>query len=87
VGVAGAVVAGVIAAGTLVILPFNPDYRSVILGVAVFFAIGLAYFAIRGRHHLVYSPEEEYAMSHGKHGAHPETEGYAHHAEDEDQRT
>jgi ethanolamine permease len=86
VGVAGAVVAGVIAAGTLVILPFNPDYRSVILGVAVFFAIGLAYFAIRGRHHLVYSPEEEYAMSHGKHGAHPETEGYAHHAEDEDQR-
>ncbi len=83
VGVAGAVVAGVIAGATLVILPFNPDYRSVIVGVAVFFAIGLAYFAIRGRHHLVYSPEEEYAVSQGKHGAHPETEGYAHHVDDD----
>ncbi len=76
VGVGGAVVAAVIAGGTLVILPFNPDYRSVVLGVAVFFAIGLAYFAIRGRHHLVFSPEEEYAMSGGLHGAHPDTEGY-----------
>ncbi|MBM6405633.1 amino acid permease [Phycicoccus sp. CSK15P-2] len=76
VGIGGAVVAGVISAGTLVILPFNPDYRSVIFGVAIFFAIGLAYFAVRGRHHLVYSPEEEYAMSGGLHGAHPESEGY-----------
>ncbi|GGL41361.1 amino acid permease [Phycicoccus endophyticus] len=76
VGVGGAVVAAVIAAGTLVILPFNPDYRAVVLGVAAFFAVGLAYFAIRGRHHLVYSPEEEYATSGGLHGAHPETEGY-----------
>ena len=82
VGVAGAVVAGVIAAATLVILPFNPDYRSVIVGVAIFFAIGLAYFAIRGRHHLVFSPEEEYAMSQGAHGAHPETEGYGHHVDE-----
>ena len=73
VGVAGAVVAGLIAAGTLVILPFNPDYRSVILGVAVFFAVGLAYFAIRGRHHLVYSPEEQYAMSGGLQAAGPST--------------
>ncbi len=76
VGVGGAVAAGVISFGTLIILPFNPDYRSVIVGVAVFFAIGLAYFAIRGRHHLVFSPEEEYALSRGMHGAHPETEGY-----------
>jgi ethanolamine permease len=76
VGIGGAVVAAVIAGGTLVILPFNPDYRSVIVGVAIFFAVGLAYFAIRGRHHLVFSPEEEYAMSHGHRGAHPDTEGY-----------
>lgn len=76
VGVRGAVIAAVIAGGTLIILPFNPDYRSVIVGVAIFFAIGLAYFAIRGRHHLVFSPEEEYAMSGGSRGAHPETEGY-----------
>ncbi len=76
VGIGGAVVAAVIAGVTLVILPFNPDYRSVIVGVAIFFAIGLAYFAVRGRHHLVFSPEEEYAMSHGHRGAHPDTEGY-----------
>ncbi len=66
VGVGGAVVAGVIAAATLVILPFNPDYRSVILGVGAFFLIGISYFAIMGRHKLVLSPEEEFAMSHGK---------------------
>ena len=70
VGIVGAVVAAVVAGLTLVILPFNPDYRSVVVGVAIFFAVGLAYFAIRGRHHLVYSPEEEYAMSAGD-GEHP----------------
>ena len=37
--------------------------------------IGLLYFAIWGRHRLVLSPEEEFAVTHGKHG-HPETEGY-----------
>lgn len=78
VGIPGAVVAGAIAALSLVILPFNPAYRSVVLGVAIFFAIGLAYFAIHGRHHLVFSPEEEYAMTGGQHGAHPESEGYGH---------
>jgi ethanolamine permease len=76
VGVTGAVIAAVIAGVTLVILPFNESYRSVVVGVAIFFAIGLAYFAIRGRHHLVFSPEEEYAMSHGHRGAHPDSEGY-----------
>ncbi len=86
VGVAGAVVAAVIAGVTLIILPFNPDYRSVVVGVAIFFAIGLAYFAIRGRHHLVFSPEEEYAMSHGHRGAHPETEGYDVTDREEDRR-
>jgi ethanolamine permease len=74
-GTWGAVVAGVIAGATLVILPFNDAYRSVVVGVAVFFAIGLLYFAIFGRNKLVLSPEEEFAVTHGKHG-HPESEGY-----------
>lgn len=65
VGVLGAAIAGVIAAGTLVILPFNESYRSVIFGVAAFFFVGLLYFAIVGRHRLVLSPEEEFAMGHG----------------------
>ena len=38
--------------------------------------IGIIYFAIRGRHKLVLSPEEEFAMSHGQHGANLQEEGY-----------
>jgi len=30
----------------------------------VWFAVGVLYFAIRGRHKLILSPEEEFAMSH-----------------------
>ena len=41
-------------------------------------AIGIAYFAIRGRHKLVLSPEEEFAMTRGEHGAHLQEEGYGH---------
>jgi ethanolamine permease len=38
--------------------------------------IGIIYFAVRGRHKLVLSPEEEFAMSHGKRGANLQKEGY-----------
>jgi ethanolamine permease len=75
VGVAGAAVAATIAVLTLIVLPFNADYRSAILGVAIFYLIGVLYFAISGRNRLVFSPEEEYALTGGAHG-HPETEGY-----------
>ncbi len=75
VGVIGAGIAAVIAGATLIILPFNPDYRGVITGVAIFFVLGILWFALVGRHRLVLSPEEEFAVTHGKHG-HPETEGY-----------
>jgi ethanolamine permease len=37
--------------------------------------LGILYFAIAGRHRLVLSPEEEFALTRGDHG-HPETEGY-----------
>ena len=46
------------------------------VGTLVYFLIGIAYFAIRGRHKLVLSPEEEFAMTRGKHGAHLQEEGY-----------
>ena len=46
------------------------------VGTLVYFVIGILYFAVRGRHKLVLSPEEEFAMSHGKHGANLEEEGY-----------
>ncbi|MCB0908611.1 MAG: amino acid permease, partial [Nocardioidaceae bacterium] len=59
VGVGGAVVAGLIAATTLVILPTNAAYRQAVLGVAAFYVVGIAYFALWGRSRLVLSPEEE----------------------------
>lgn len=66
VGEPGAWIAAIVAGVTLVVLPFNESYRSVVVGVAIFFGVGLLYFAIAGRHRLVLSPEEEFAMSHGQ---------------------
>lgn len=74
-GVAGAVVAGVIAAVTLVVLPFNSDYRPGVYGMILWFAAGLLYFGLTGRNKLVLSPEEEFALSKGEHGI-PDDEGY-----------
>ncbi len=77
VGVAGAFVAAIIALGALVAMFWNADYRPGVYGVAVFYAIAMAYFALVGRHKLVLSPEEEFALTGGHHG-HPEVEGYGH---------
>ena len=41
----------------------------------IYFLLGIVYFAVAGRHRLVLSPEEEFAMTRGEHG-HPEREGY-----------
>ncbi|MBI1376660.1 MAG: amino acid permease [Frankiales bacterium] len=82
-GTWGAAVAGVVAAVTLVILFFNEGYRAPIVAIAVFFAVALIWFAAYGRTRLVLSPEEEFAVTGGKHG-HPETEGYAVTEDEED---
>jgi ethanolamine permease len=63
-GVAGAVLATVISAVTLVVLFQNPDYSKGVWGAAVWFALGIAYFALYARRRLVLSPEEEFAMKH-----------------------
>src|SRR6476619_537200 len=76
VGIGGAAIAGVIALVALVSLFFNPDYLPGVYGTLVYFIIGIIYFAVRGRHKLVLSPEEEFAMSHGQHGAMLQEEGY-----------
>ena len=68
-------IAAVIAFLSLVALFWNPDYRWGVLGVAIFYVVAVAYFAFAGRHRLVLSPEEEFAVTRGVHG-HPETEGY-----------
>ena len=62
-GTAGAIVAAVIAAVSLISLFFNADYRPGVVGVAIWFLAAIAYFAIVGRHRLVLSPEEEFAMT------------------------
>ena len=78
IGEAGAIVAGALAAVSLVALFFNADYRPGVVGVAIWFALSVVYFAVAGRHRLVLSPEEEFAMTGGRRGAHLETEGYGH---------
>ena len=65
-----------IAAVSLVSLFFNADYRPGVVGVAIWFVLAILYFAMSGRHKLMLSPEEEFAMTGGQHGAHLETEGY-----------
>ena len=54
---------------------YNDDYRPGVYGVAIVYLVALLYFALAGRHRLVLSPEEEFAMTAGEHG-HPEAEGY-----------
>ncbi|HSL64347.1 MAG TPA: amino acid permease [Gaiellaceae bacterium] len=71
----GAAVAGAIALVCLIAIFWNDDYRAGVYGVAAFYLVALAYFAVAGRHRLVLSPEEEFAMTSGVHG-HPELEGY-----------
>jgi len=75
VGVWGAGIAGVIALVALVSLYSNETYRPGVYGTLIYFVLGLLYFAFIGRHRLVLTPEEEFALTQGKHG-HPEVEGY-----------
>ena len=74
-GVPGAVVTVAIALLTLYFQLKDPVYRTGVYGAAIWYALGLLYFAIFGRHRLVLSPEEEFALSKGLHG-NPEKEGY-----------
>jgi ethanolamine permease len=74
-GVGGAVFAGVIAALIFIGVMTNEAYRPAIVAILVVFVLGLIGFALLGRHRLVLSPEEEYAMTGGLHGD-PQAEGY-----------
>jgi ethanolamine permease len=63
-GIMGAVVAMAIALVALVTLfVMNPEYRNVSIGAALWFGLGIGYFALIGRHRLVRSPEEEFALT------------------------
>ncbi len=75
-GVAGAYIAGTIALVALVSIFLNEDYRPGVYGVAAYFVLGILYFAIVGRHRLVLSPEEEFALTQGEQGV-PEAAGFS----------
>jgi ethanolamine permease len=68
-GIAGAATAAVIAAITLGYLLLDEAVRVGVWGCAAWFLAGLVYFALVGRHRLVYSPEEEFALTGGTSGA------------------
>lgn len=71
-GIAGAVVALVIALTTLVFLFANDEYRKGVIGAAIWYAAGLAWFALHARKRMVMSPEEAFAIE-AKQSAPPES--------------
>ncbi len=76
VGVVGAAIAGIIAVVSLISLYSNEDYRPAVFGTLIYFLLGILYFALVGRHRLVLSPEEEFALTQGERGE-PAAEGFA----------
>ncbi len=65
-GIAGAAVTILIALVTLVHQLRDSAFSRVVPQVLAWLAIGIAYFALIGRHRLILSPEEEFAQAHGK---------------------
>ena len=61
-GIAGAIVTLALAALTLAYQLLDPVFVSGVLGVGVWFAFGIAWFAAIGRHRLVLAPEEAFAL-------------------------
>lgn len=61
-GVPGAALTVVIALVTIFFQLSDPLYQKGIIGVAIWYALAIVYFAAHGRKTLVYSPEEEFAV-------------------------
>jgi len=62
----GAFLTVIIALVTLYFQLKDPVYRNGVFGAAIWYAAGILYFAVAGRHRLVLSPEEEFAMNKGR---------------------
>jgi ethanolamine permease len=65
-GLLGAGLTLVIALVTIYFQVTDAAFRDPVLGVAIYYAVMILYFAVIGRNQLVLSPEEEFAMSKGK---------------------
>jgi ethanolamine permease len=63
-GIPGAVLTIIIAIVTLLYQVQDPNFTKGVLWVLVWFAVAIAYFALVGRHRLILSPEEEFALEH-----------------------
>lgn len=63
-GIPGAVVTIIIAAVTLFYQIKDPNFFKGVIWVCVWFAVGIVYFALVGRHRLILSPEEQFALAH-----------------------
>jgi len=63
-GVVGASLTVVIALVTIGFQLADPVYRTGVIGVAIWYALAILYFAVHGRKDLVLSPEEEFALRH-----------------------
>jgi ethanolamine permease len=61
-GELGAWLTLIIALVTLYMQFQDPAYRGGVIGVAIWYAIGIIYCALHGRKTLVYSPEEDFAV-------------------------
>lgn len=61
-GIAGPILTILIGTTTIYFQLTDPVYRQGVLGVAVWFGAGIAYFALIGRHQLILSPEETFAL-------------------------
>ncbi|MFL4992938.1 MAG: amino acid permease, partial [Microvirga sp.] len=65
-GIAGAVICMVIAAVTLYFQLTDSVFQTAVIGVAIYYAVMMAYFLLIGRHKLILSPEEEFALTKGE---------------------
>ncbi len=60
----GAWITVIIALVTIYYQVSDQTYRAGVVGVAIWFGVGILYFALVGRHRLVLSPEEDFALRH-----------------------
>ncbi|HEX2510276.1 MAG TPA: amino acid permease [Microvirga sp.] len=65
-GMAGAGATMLIAAVTLYFQLTDPVFRTGVMGVAIYYVVMMACFLAIGRHKLILSPEEEFALSKGQ---------------------
>ena len=74
-GIPGAALTVSIAIVTLYFQLQHEAYRVGVYASLAWYVAGILYFAFIGRHGLVLSPEEEFALTRGEHG-HPQRDGY-----------